>query len=170
MWLILRRKTVFVNICPILLLCTKRVVYNKSKFSSGFAPFQICWEKQTFQVFQSFFLRESLFWLKREVLSEFPRKRFKTTGKLSLVVYGSFWGEKQFLLIFVPFYWFDQKQLFKQIQIFLRICPFSNLWRNTNFLCISVILSEIDNFLTKKRSFNYGLSCSVELSMDSHVV
>ena len=27
-------------------------------------------------------------------------------------------------LIFIPFYWFDQKQLFKQIQIFFTICPF----------------------------------------------
>ena len=33
-------------------------------------------------------------------------------------------GRKQFMLIFVPFYWFDQKKLFKQIQIFLRIFPF----------------------------------------------
>ena len=60
-----------------------------------------------------------------------------------LAVCGSFWGEKQFLLIFVPFYWFDQKQLFEQIQIFLRICPFSNLLRKTYFLCISLLLSEI---------------------------
>ena len=29
----------------------------------------------------------------------------------------------------VPFYWFNQKQFFKQIQIFLRICPFTNLLR-----------------------------------------
>ena len=35
-------------------------------------------------------------------------------------------GEKVFLLIFVSFYWFDEKLLFNQIQIFLRICPFSN--------------------------------------------
>ena len=37
------------------------------------------------------------------------------------------------LLIFVPFYWFDQKQLFNQIQIFLTICPFINLLRKTTF-------------------------------------
>ena len=42
----------------------------------------------------------------------------------SLAVCGSFCGEKQFLLIFIPFYWFDQKQLYKQNLIFLRICPF----------------------------------------------
>ena len=61
--------------------------------------------------------------------------------------------KKQFLLIFAPFYWFDPKKLFKIIQIFLGICPFSNLLRKTNFLSISVLLSEIVTFLTKKRIF-----------------
>ena len=91
-------------------------------------------------------------WRKREVLCEFPQKCFKTTEKHSLAVCGSLWGEKQFLLIFVPFYWFDQKQMFKQIQIFLRIFQFSNMLRKKNFLCISVILSEIVTFLTEKKS------------------
>ena len=44
----------------------------------------------------------------------------------SLAVIGSLLREKQFLLIFVHFYWFDQKQLFKQIQIFLSIYPFKH--------------------------------------------
>ena len=51
-------------------------------------------------------------------------KCFKTTERHSLEVCGSLCGEKQFLLIFVPIYWFDQKLLFKQNQIFLRIAPF----------------------------------------------
>ena len=55
------------------------------------------------------------------------------------------------MLIFVPFHWFVQKQLFKQIQIFLLVCPFSNLWRKTHFLSISELLSEIVTFWTKKR-------------------
>ncbi len=46
------------------------------------------------------------------------------------------------MLIFVPFYWFVQILLFKQIQIFLLVCPFSNLLRKTKFLCISVLLFE----------------------------
>ena len=54
------------------------------------------------------------------------------------------------LLIFSPFYWFDQKGLFKEIQIFLRICPFSNFLRKSIFLSISDILSEIVTFLPKK--------------------
>ena len=44
--------------------------------------------------------------------------------KDSLAECGSLCEEKKFLLIFIPFYWFDQKQLFKQIQIFLRIFSF----------------------------------------------
>ena len=56
----------------------------------------------------------------------FPKKSFKTTEKYGLEVCGSLFGEKQFLLIFIPFYWFNQKKLFKQIQIFLRFFPFLN--------------------------------------------
>ena len=70
------------------------------------------------------------FMSKRKVLYEFPQKCFKTTERHSLAVCGSIWGEKHFLLIFVPFYWFDQKELFKQIQILLRICPFLT-WEET---------------------------------------
>ena len=78
-------------------------------------------------------------------------KCLKTTERHSLSVCGPLCGEKHFLLIFIPFYWFDQKQLFKQIQIFLRICRFSNIVRKTNFLSISVLISEIVTFLTNKR-------------------
>ena len=46
------------------------------------------------------------------------------TERHSLEGYGSLYGEKQFLLIIIPFYWFDQKQLFKKIQIFQSTCPF----------------------------------------------
>ena len=92
----------------------------------------------------------SLFGLKREVLCEFPRKCFKKTKNHSIAVCGSLSGEKKFLLIFVPFYWFDQKQLFKLILIFLRICPFSNMLRITNFLSISVLFSEISLFGLKR--------------------
>ena len=95
-----------------------------------------------------------IFLLKREVFFEIPQKCFKTTGKHSLAVCGSSWGDKQFLLIFVPFYWFDPKKLFKQIQIFLRISPFSNLFRKTNFLSISVLLSELINFFYYKETFS----------------
>ena len=115
-------------------------------------PFSNYLRKKNFLSISELLFERDIFLLKREVFSKFPRKRFKTTGKHSLAVCASFCGEKLFLLIFVPFYWFDQKQLFKQIQIFLWICPFSNLLRTTNFLSISVELSERVTFWTKKRS------------------
>ena len=60
-----------------------------------------------------------ILYLKRKVLYKFPPKCFKTTERHSLRVCGSLCGEKQFLLIIIPFYWFNQKLLFKQLQIFL---------------------------------------------------
>ena len=48
----------------------------------------------------------------------------QTTEKHCLAVCDSLWGEKQFFLEFAPFYWFDQKELVKQIIILLRIYPF----------------------------------------------
>ena len=92
------------------------------------------------------------FLTKRQVLCEFPTKCFKTTDRHSLTVCCSLWEEKQFLLIFVPFYLFDQNQLLIQIQISLRISPFSNMEEEKNFQIISVRISEIVTFLTKKRS------------------
>ena len=71
--------------------------------------------------------------------------------KSSLSVCGSLFGEKKFLLIFIPFYWFDQKKLFKQIQIFLRICPISNMVRKTNFWVFQCSFFEIVTFLTIKK-------------------
>ncbi len=63
--------------------------------------------------------------------------------------------------MFVPFYWFDQKQLFKLIQIFLRICHFSNMVRKTNFLSISVVVSELITLLTKEKvSINFFKNAS----------
>ena len=44
------------------------------------------------------------------------------------------------------------KQFFKQIQIFLRICPFSNMVRKKKFLSISVIVFESVTFVSKNKS------------------
>ena len=90
--------------------------------------------------------------LKRIVFYEFLQKCFKTTERHSLAICGLLCGEKQFLLIFIRFDWFDQKHLLKQIQIFLRICPFSNIIRKTNFRSGSVRVSEIVTFMSKKKS------------------
>ena len=53
----------------------------------------------------------------------FP-KMIKKTEKHSLAVCGTLVGKNSFLKIFIPFYWFDQKELFKEILILLRICHF----------------------------------------------
>ena len=89
---------------------------------------------------------------KKNVLYEFPQKWFKITDRHSLAVCGTLWGEKQFLLIFIPFYWFEKKKLFKQILIFLSIYQFSNMVRKTNFLSKSILVYEIVTFLTKTKS------------------
>ena len=78
----------------------------------------------------------------------------KTSKQHKVLVYqyvAHFMEKIFFVLIFIPFYWFDQKHLFKQIQIFLRINPFSNMVRKTNFLSISVLVSEIATFMSKKK-------------------
>ena len=102
----------------------------------------------------------SLLCLKRKVLYEFPPKCFKTAERHGLEVCGSISGEKQFLLIFIPFDWFEQKQLFKQILIFLRIYLFSNMVRKTNFLSISVIVSAIVILCLKRKVlYEYPQKC-----------
>ena len=72
--------------------------------------------------------------------------------KAYLAVCDSLFGEFFFLLIFIRFYWFDQKKLLKQIQIFLRICLFSNMVRKTIFLSISVLISEIVILCLKRKA------------------
>ena len=49
--------------------------------------------------------------LEIKVLYEFLQKCLKTTERHSLAVCGLLCGEKQFLVIFVLFYWFDQKKI-----------------------------------------------------------
>ena len=97
--------------------------------------FQTWFEKQTFYVFLCSFLRESHLCLKWNVLYEFLQNCFKTTKRHNLTVCGSLCWEKQFLLIFIPFLMLDQKQLFRQIQILIRICPFHTWWEKI-FFCL----------------------------------
>ena len=98
--------------------------FKQILFFLSICRFQTWSEKQPFWVFQCSFQRYTILCLKRKVLYEFPQKCFKTTERYSLEVCSLLCEEKQFLLIFIPFYWFNRKQLFKQIQIFLRIFPF----------------------------------------------
>ncbi len=101
----------------------KNSCLNKSKYSTGLEPFK---HGKKYKLSEYFNARFEIvpFMSKIKVLHEFPQKPFKTTERHSLALCGSLCGEKRFLLIFIPFYWFDQKPLFKQIQIFFRIFPF----------------------------------------------
>ena len=65
-----------------------------------------------------------IFLTKKKSSLRISSKCFKTTERHSLAVCGSLCGEKQFLLIFIPFYWFEQKRLLKQILIILSIFHF----------------------------------------------
>ena len=114
-------------------------------------PFTNMVRKTNFPSFSVLVSEISLLFLKRKVLNKFLQKCFKKTEKHSLAVCGILCGEKQFLLIFMRFYRFDQKHLLKQIQIFLRICPFSNMVRKTNFLRFSVHVSEIIIYVWKEK-------------------
>ena len=138
MWLIFRWKKGFVNICRLLLFHQKEL-FKQIQIFLRICPFSNMLSETNFLSILVLLAEIVIFGLKREVLCEFPRKSIKTT-------------QKHFFLIFVPFQWFDQKELFKQIQIFLRICPFSNMLRKTNLVSISVFLSEIVTFWSKKRS------------------
>ena len=89
-----------------------------------------------------------IFCLKRKLLYEFSPKSFKTTKSNSLAVCDSLFVEKEFLFMFIPFHWFNQKQLFKQIQIFLRFDSFKHV-RKKKIQSILVLVSAIKTFMSK---------------------
>ena len=60
-------------------------------------------------------------------------KMLKKTERHNLAVCGSLSGENFFMLIFIPFYWFDKKKVFKEIQIFLSIYPFQRRIEKNTF-------------------------------------
>ena len=81
----------------------------------------------------------------------FFQKCFKTKVGHSLAVCGPICGEKHFLFIFIPFYWFNQKKLFKQIQIFLRFASFKHDRKN-KLSDILMLVSAIKTFMSLKKS------------------
>ena len=151
MWLTFWRKTVvFFNLTPFTGLI-KNSCLNNSKFSPVFATIKHVTKKTFLNI--SVLVSEIVnFMAKKKSLHEFLPKFFKTTERHSLAVCGSLCGEKQFLLISNLYYRFVKKKLFKQIQIFLRICSFSNTVRKTNWLSISVLVFAIVTFMSKKKS------------------
>ena len=57
---------------------------------------------------------------------------YQNNRKACLEVYLSIYGEKQFLLIIVPFYWFDQKH-FINFCLLLLVWWKNVVWPNSNF-------------------------------------
>ncbi len=128
-------------ICPILLICSKTIVKEIQIFLRIFS-FSNLFSKTNFLSISVLHSEIVILWMKREVYSDIVRKCFKTREKYSLAVCGSFWGEKQFLLIFVPFYCFEQKGMFTTNPNFLLFRTYSSLLRKKT-LSNSVILSEL---------------------------
>ena len=108
LWLTLWRKTVFVNIYPLLLVWSKQF-FKQIQIFLRICPFSNMVRKTNFLSISVIVFEMSLLCLKRKVLYEFLQKCFKTTERHNLAVCASLCGEKQFLLIFIPFNWFDQK-------------------------------------------------------------
>ena len=120
------RKTVFVNIWPVLQFWTKKVVYTKSKFSPGFSPFQTCWEKWSFWVFLSFFLRVT-FLIKNRIFLWISPKMFQNNRKA----------------------WFSCLwHIFSWKTVFVNICPVILLWTKRVVYNRSKFSSEFAPFLT----------------------
>ena len=72
MWLTLGRKTVLLIFLPFYLFEQKQLI-NKSKFSSGFAPFQTFWEKQISEYFSAPFWDSDIFDWKDKFSVNFPQ-------------------------------------------------------------------------------------------------
>ena len=73
------------------------------------------------------------FYTKKENFSmNFPENA-KTTERHSLAVWGSVFGEKQFLLIFFPFYWFEKKKFLNKFKFSSGFAPFKHGKKNIFF-------------------------------------
>ena len=96
-------------------------------------PFSNTVRKTNFRSISVLVSKIVTFMSKKKSSLKILQKSFKTTERNSLAVCGLLCGEKKFLLIFIRFSDIIQKKLLKQIQIFLRIFPFSNMVRKTNF-------------------------------------
>ena len=84
MCLTLRSKTVFVNICPISLVLSNKVISIKLKPSLKICVFSKSLRKNNFwgKFLASF--RDNLFFYLKEIFLSFRRKFLKTSEKLSL--------------------------------------------------------------------------------------
>ena len=138
MWLTLWRNFFWLIFIPFYRFDQKQL-FKQIQIFFRICPFSNMVSKTNFLSIPVFVSEIITFLTKKRIFLGISLKMLQNNRKHSLAVCGSLWWEKQFLLIFIPFYRFDQKQLFKQIQIFLWICPFSKMERKPNFVSISVL-------------------------------
>ena len=109
LWLTLWRKTVFVNIYPLLMVWSNQF-FKQIQIFLRICHYSNMVKKKTFWVFQWSFLRLSLLCLKRKVLYEFPQKCFKTTERHSLAICGlGLWRKTVFVNIYPIFLIWSKK-------------------------------------------------------------
>ena len=137
----LRRKKVFVNIGPLLLLWSKKL-FKPIKIFLRICPFSNLYRKTNFLSISVLLSEIINFFTKKRIFVWISPKCFEKTEKHSLAVCGSFCGEKQFLFIFVQFYSFEQKGLFTTNPIFpLDLLPFKLIEKKKIWLFLSFFLS-----------------------------
>ena len=122
--------------------------------------------KIIFWVLISYFLRYHFLGAKREIFNEFPGKCLKRTE--NLFVCGSFWGRKQFLVIFVQFHGFDQKYLFPSNQNNSRDMLLFKLLRKITFWVINNYFLKC-HFLDPKEKFSVNFWENVSKHQKSFV-
>ena len=108
LWLTLWRKTVFVNIYPLLQVWSNQF-FKQIQIFLRICSFSNMVRKTNFLSISVIIFESVTFESKKKSYLWISQKMHLNHIKSSLSVCGSLFGEKQFLLIYIPFYWFDQK-------------------------------------------------------------
>ena len=127
----------------------KNCCLKKLKFSSGFAPLKDGKENK-FLSFSGLVSAIVTFMSNKNVLYEFPQKCFKTTERHSLVVFGTLCG-KIFFFFFSHFTAVIKNICLNKSKFSSGFAPLKQ-GKKTNFLNISVLVSAIVTFNSKKKS------------------
>ena len=109
MCLTLGRITVFIRICPIWQVWSKRIVKTNLNFTQDL-PFWNMLKKKILSISVLLYGIATFLNKKANSLWISPKMLKKTTEKHSLAVGGSLWGENFFLFKYDTFYWFDKKK------------------------------------------------------------
>ena len=104
MWLTFWRKSIFLIIIPFYWF-NKKNWFKQIQIFPEFALFKHVKKNKLSEFFSACFWG-SHFKSKKKLFLWILHKCFKTTERHSLAVCGSLCGEKYFLLIYIPFYWF----------------------------------------------------------------